>query len=107
MNSLSWMIDMCETLKSQYVFCDSMMSDYKELTGKEYWGRRVGFHFCNKGQRKAKTLSRSDFYQVFNELAEWLEKHQEINATLEVQINKKYAFVDVALIKQPTKEAMK
>lgn len=99
MDRVTWLTETCEMLNSQYTACDSMGTNYKESFSENHiGGYRVGFHFYNG---KTKTLSRSDFYQVFNELAEQLEKHPKINVTLEVKINKDFAFVDVALINQP------
>lgn len=101
-NRVTWLTDTCEMLNSQYTICDSMSTNYKRSISKNHiGGYRVGFHFYNGDNGKTKTLSRSDFYQVFAELAEQLEKHQKINASLEVKINKDFAFVDVALTNQP------
>lgn len=99
MDKVAWLINTCEMLNSQYTACDSMGTNYKESFSQNHiGGYRVGFHFYNV---KTKTPSRSDFYQVFSEIAEWLEKHPKINVTLEVKINKDFAFVDVALTNQP------
>lgn len=79
-----------------------MDANYKKLINKNYIGGcRVGFHFYNGDNGKTKTLSRSDFYQVFSDLDNLLKKHPKINVTLEVKINKDFAFVDVALTNQP------
>ncbi|WP_311403672.1 hypothetical protein [Limosilactobacillus vaginalis] len=99
MDKVAWLTDMCVMLNEHYTVCNSMNTNYKKLINKNHiGGYRVGFHFYNG---KTKTPSRSDFYQVFAELAEQLEKHPKINATLEVKINKDFAFVDVALTNQP------
>lgn len=99
MDRVTWLTETCEMLNSQYAACDPMGNNYRQFINKNHiGGYRVGFHFYNG---KTKTPSRSDFYQVFSEIDEWLEKHPKINATLEVKINKDFAFVDVALTNQP------
>ena len=100
-NRVTWLTETCEMLNIQYTACDSMGTNYKESFSKNYiGGYRVGFHFYNGDNGKTKTLSRSDFYQVFSDLDNLLKKHREINVILEVKINKDYAFVDVALTNQ-------
>ena len=96
-----YLAEQCQLFKNDFNFWDTLGTSYEQVLNDRSFngGIRVGFKFFNiQGDtRKNETLSKKDFYQVFQELFSFVNRRRDLQTTAEIKINKNYVIVDVAI----------